>query len=302
MTSKGRINSNSRASARSPIPGNPKGKKSANKECDNIQNCSICSSEVDDRSIQCDTCSQWTHQKCTSLTTSEFDLLQLGNQHIVFNCTPCLQETTKNNNRIQKLEREVGEHSKLLNTMNDMIHLLRDQNRTLQQQNEMILKLVDSDKTRDQRIKAQIEEILDDHKEREEIQNNILIFNVPEADSDDEDKEDNQKIEEILNIIEPNINTVTIKEKMSRMGKRRADATRPRPIKVTLQNQQQKSKILRASRKLKDSPKYKDVNLSQEKTRKEREEYQKLKTELTEKNKEGNNYVIFKNQVILHTT
>ena len=183
-----------------------------------------------------------------------------------------------------------------------MIHLLRDQNRTLQQQNEMILKLVDSDKTRDQRIKAQIEEILDDHKEREEIQNNILIFNVPEADSDDEVKEDTQKMEEILNIIEPNINTVTIKEKMSRMGKRRADATRPRPIKLTLQNQQQKSKILRASRKLKDSTKYKDVNLSQEKTRKEREEYQKLKTELTEKNKEGNNYVIFKNQVILRTT
>ena len=52
----------------------------------------------------------------------------------------------------------------------------------------MILKLVDSDKTRDQRIKAQIVEILDDHKEREEIQNNILIFNVPEADPDDEDK------------------------------------------------------------------------------------------------------------------
>ena len=121
------------------------------------------------------------------------------------------------------------------------------------------------------------------NKEREEIQNNILIFNVPEADSDDEDKEDNQKIKEILNIIEPNIDTVTIKEKMSRLGKRRTDATRPRPIKLTLQNQQQKSKILRASRKLKDSTKYKDVNISQEKTRKERKEYQKLKTELTEK-------------------
>lgn len=299
------------SSSGSPKPTNQRGSRSNKNtitedqaktfsEC--TQNCNICKNEVDDRSIQCDTCSKWTHQKCTTLTTSEFDLLQLGNQHIVFNCTPCLQENTKNNNRLQKLEKEVNEHSKLLNTMNDMILLLRDQNRTLQQQNEMILKLVESDKTREQRIKTQIEEVLDEQKEKEEIQNNIMIFNVPEADPNDEVNEDTKKLKEILTIVEPNISIDDVKEKMTRLGKRKTDAARPRPIKLTLKNQQQRNKILKASRKLKENNIYNNVNISHEKTRKEKEEYQKLKVELTEKNKGGNNYVIFKNEVVLRTS
>ena len=305
-----RKNQNGRgSSSSSPIP-RPKKNNISNKRGnqqiiintndEEIQNCSICQTEVDELSIQCDTCSFWTHQKCTSLTKSEFELLQMGNQHIVFHCTPCLQENTKNSNRIQKLEKEVGEHTKIINSMNDMMLLLRDQNKTLQQQNEMILQLVNSEKTKEQRLKAQIEEALDDYKEREEIQNNVLIFNVPEADAEDEE-EDMKKLKDIMTIIEPTFNMECIKDKVSRLGKKKTDAKQARPIKITLPGHQ-KTKILRASKKLKESSKYNRVSMSHERTRKEREEYKKLKAILEEKNKDGNDYVIFDNEVVLRTT
>ena len=49
--------------------------------------------------------------------------------------------------------------------MNEVIHLLRSEP-NLQQQNETILQLVKYDKTSEQRVKAQIEQVLDEHKEK----------------------------------------------------------------------------------------------------------------------------------------
>ena len=159
-----RKNSQSKADAAKTVGLNKTDtKKNLTKETE-IIDCNICNNEVDELSIQCDTCSQWSHQKCTTLSRSEFEVLQQGNHHIVFNCGSCLQENSKNKSRLERLEKEVGEHSKMIKTMNEVIMLLRDQNQTLHQQNDMIVKLVNSDKTLEHRIKAQIEEALDDQK------------------------------------------------------------------------------------------------------------------------------------------
>ena len=103
-----------------------------------------------------------------------------------------------------------------------------------------------------------------------------------------------------MTIIEPKFNMECLKDKISRLGRKKTDAKQARPIKITLPGHQ-KTKILRASKKLKESAKYNKVNMSQEKTRKEREEYKKLKSILDDKNKDRNDYVIFGNEVVLRS-
>ena len=244
-------------------------------------------------------------KKCTTLSKSEFEILQQGNHHIVFNCGSCLQDNSRNKQRLEKLEKEVSEHSKMIKTMNEVILLLRDQNQTLHQQNEMIVQLVNSDKTLEQRIKAQIEEALDDQKEREETQNNLIIFNVQETTiEEDEEREDLENVRQIINYIDPDYKSEKLLyEKITRLGKRKTNAKQPRPIKVTLESPHHKTKILKGTKKLKNNPDLKHISLSHEKTKKEREEYQKLKNEMEERKKEtGQDLVIYNNEVMLRST
>ena len=145
--------------------------------------------------------------------------------------------------------------------MNEVIHLLRDQNQTLQQQNEMILQLVKSDNTSEQRIKAQIEQVLDEQKEKDEIQNNLIIFNVSESNSENEE-EDIQVVKDIITSIEPSFNADCLRENVTRLGRRKPDAKLARPVKVILPSLKLKTKILRGSKKLKESLKYNKVILT----------------------------------------
>ena len=58
---------------------------------------------------------------------------------------------------------------------------------------------------------------------------------------------------------------------------------RPRPVKIVMDSFEMKMGILKNARKLKDSDKFNRIGLSYDKTKKEQEDYRKLKVKLDEK-------------------
>ena len=86
--------------------------------------------------------------------------------------------------------------------------------------------------------------------------------------------DDSEVAKSILKFVCPDMPAIT-NSNIKRMGDRRKPSSanptpRPRPIKVTLSENETRDKILRQARKLKDS-KYKTIGISADKTKKERE-------------------------------
>ena len=97
-----------------------------------------------DKAIKCSDCFDWNHQKCTDLTTQEFNLLTKGNKHIKYQCVNCLggDETSRFLNlesRIDKLESEPEAAKNDSSDIKQIVKQSQTQNETIQRQNDMIM-------------------------------------------------------------------------------------------------------------------------------------------------------------------
>ena len=128
---------------------------------------------------------------------------------------------------------------------------------------------------------------------------------MPEtANEENEEREDLENVRQVINYIDPEYNSEKlVHDRVTRLGKRKPNAKHPRPIKVHLESPQHKTKILKGIKKLKNNRDLKNISISHEKTKKERDEYQKLKNELEERKREtGQDLVIYNNEIMLRAT
>ena len=142
-------------------------------------------------------------------------------------------------------------------------------------------------------------------KEIEERRNNIIIFNVKETPAEKEEdslEADLNNIKEILTFSNPELRNTQIKDlkaaNISRMGEFKSDATRPRPIKVTLQSKKIKYQILKNSKKMKDCTSHPKIGFKMDLTKKQQLEEKNLRLQLEER-KKTEDVMIFKNKIIL---
>ena len=147
-------------------------------------------------------------------------------------------------------------------------------------------------------------EILKDDRDTEEKQKNLVFFGVPEvnAQSDNKDtkKKDHEKVTDIVCFVNKDCEPEDLKNcTVFRIGKRKEDSDRPRPIKVTFDSFEQKRKTLKNARNLKDY-KIKNIGISPDKTQKDIEEDRRLRTELRRKKEsdQENEYMIFEKKVM----
>lgn len=130
------------------------------------------------------------------------------------------------------------------------------------------------------------EDSFSDFIDRQARSKNIILFNVPECqtDANNSDISTTNLIFQSLNI---DIKPVTI----HRLGKSNGQT---RPLKVTLNTTSDVFKILGSSRKLKSNQTYKDVRISSDKTPKQREHFQNLRKELDERRSNGEPNLLIK--------
>ena len=155
-------------------------------------------------------------------------------------------------------------------------------------------------------ITTTIEEAVDDSKEKEEKKNNLILFNIPESKKEEIEAENDEDMLQIKDIMKQCNSNVPLEGTftMTRLGKSKSKSNdaRPRAIKVTFQNGDHKWKILSNSGKLRNTDTFSKVNLSIDKTEKEKQSDKKLKIELEDKKKlTGLDYTIFANEIMLRT-
>ena len=153
-------------------------------------------------------------------------------------------------------------------------------------------------------IRQHVSEEIEEMKEQEERKNNVIIFNVKETPSEREEESkaaDLNNIKEILTFSNPEladqINDLN-ETSISRMGRLNADATKPRPIKLSVKNTKTKFQILKNSQKMKDCTSHTKIGFKKDLTKKQQQEESVLRAELEERKKAGDDVVIYKRKVI----
>ena len=287
-----------------------KGKKSKNRkenkslitqlvdESDEVtQSCHRCKKGFEDGalSIQCDRCSEWFHLGCTKLSKAQFNFLgKCNNNELLWFCDPC---------KIDDKDQfhpgaAIAQQAIKLEALTQIVI-------TLQQQNSVIINKLTKEKSEDDQIQVHVKEYLNEQNELNDIKNNLILFNLPEAENNDGEipEETDLKItKEIFECVDNTVDTSKFDtSKVFRMGKRRqGNNIGPRPIKIILNSSSEKSKILSKTKKLRDSSSFGQVRISVDRTKKEREQYRQLKNRCDELRKEsGEDYVIFRGECVV---
>ena len=156
----------------------------------------------------------------------------------------------------------------------------------------------------EEKFQNSFKEILSDEREKEEKKQNLVLFGVPEENAPEDNKEtkkkDNGKVADIVCFVNKDCEPDDLRCcTVTRLGKKRENAEKPRPIKVSFDSFELKRKTLKNAKLLRDY-KIKNIGISPDKTKKELEEDRRLRTELRRQKESDQNteYMIFEKKVM----
>ena len=141
-------------------------------------------------------------------------------------------------------------------------------------------------------IKKAVTDSNRDMSEFEKRKNNVIIYKAPEENKDNAARTQTDKVlvDELLNQIGVTAKPVSV----SRLGQFDPEKVGEisRPIKIVFENSEQKSEVITNARKLKDAPeKYKNLSLSYDMSREQREESKNLAAQAKELSKNSTQYI-----------
>ena len=281
---------------------------------DDMVPCRICDRNVGrGESLQCDRCMSWVHmKKCSKLTQEEFDFLtDHPDCSVQWYCNTCKTEIVSGPDG---QDDTVARQGAKIDTLIEVVRTMQTQMSVMQNQMTVLVELVKEreskrapDLNTDTQIQTHVSEMLEDQREKEEKKNNIILFNVPEVETNEEltDREemevDVENIKDVLSVVYPNVDALGLsvsQENVIRLGRTKKDNIN-RPVKVMLKDNSSKGKIFVNSWKLRDHDTFNRVGISSDKTKKEMEKYKELKFQLQKKKEEtGEDWMIYKDTII----
>ena len=244
--------------------------------------CGICEKKVlsNQNALQCDSCDRWFHCGCEKVAVSDYKLLK-DCECAKWHCKKCdlNYKETKRENIFLKSE----------------LQRVKDENEILKQKLLALEEKIDAKQSfsKDD-IEKIVEESIQEHAEKEKRKLNVMVFNLPEAQSEDwevRQKYDNQTVS---NIIEGGLGITPVDtiQQIVRVGKRTNDSRdnrNPRPLIVKMNNMKDKWNIIKNAKKLRNGKNmgWRNVYLVPDLTQKEREKEKKLREELNKRRDRG---------------
>ena len=277
----------------------------------------------EETSIQCDFCHLWYHRPCTNISPSIWNALD-KNDNIVFSCDSCVTNKAKSRDNLEAIksliEDSQKENAKLFKNIKDELfsHVdkvvddkLKKINENNEKKQEQLSKMIEEVKATEinieQKIKTQVAMFMENKAEKDDKSNNLIIHKLPEQSISKEeqlekDKEDITKIIEITNpeLKAEFINIVNKQNNVLRLGDKKPDAVRPRPIKIVLPDQQMKFNIFKGCKNLKNTA-YKYISIQSDLSKEEQKRNFELRTELRERINKGESVCIYKGKIIPKT-
>ena len=259
--------------------------------------CKICETVIDDgKSIRCDKCVCWVHQDCSNLTKTDFAFLDKASSPscIKWFCPKCESEDTNN----------VDQNADKFDRLANLLVSVTMQNTEILSQMRNDRKMTEQkERTFEKSIKLNVSEVLDDRRQKDDRKNCAIMFNIPEnTDNDEGKKADIANVKNVIEFVCPDIKTDNLSTKtVTRLGTRTVASTdnlspRPRPIKITFNEPKSRDSLLKNARKLKDSA-FRNVGISADKTKKEREEELQTRKDFTVRKLQGEDIVLYRGQI-----
>ena len=142
-------------------------------------------------------------------------------------------------------------------------------------------------------------------QERERRKNNLVVFNMPEADSEDREERKLYDVESIAELLRE-LNIQSEVSRPVRLGPKTADQRYPRPLRVTVEKEEIKWSVLKNAKNLTRSGKeqLRTVYVKRDMTPKERDQEACLRKELQEKRRleeesgGQNQWIIWKGKIV----
>ena len=270
--------------------------------------CGTCNNPVEDdpkddcdRSIECYSCRNWFHQRCTTLTKQAFKFLEEGDNSIQWICPKCQSKSADETKKLHHIEGRIEYLVSLMSNLEETIMTKVDLKIKQQIENSFSEK----NKEIEEKVVKQIEMKMEEKEEKEKRSNNIVIWNLPESTEEDtklKKKEDLSNAAKLLSQI-VDIEEGDLTESL-RIG--RKTENKPRLLKLTVASQEQKKQIIANARKInKPNTVPKDrIYINPDMTPAERDQEKKmrdnLKAELKERQEKGEIDLAIRGNRIVH--
>ena len=209
-----------------------------------------------------------------------------------------LNETDKKNEeRFSKIENELKnkQHNKSEEEKNDP---------SQQELQTIIHKIRDTEIDMESKIKDEVKMYLDQQHDKDKRKNNLIIHRLEETQADKKeqlqrDKTDVLKIFATTNpeLISEIQESILEGNKITRLGSKKPGATKPRPIRVVLNDEEMKWDILKGCKNLKDSI-FSNISVQTDLSIEEQKANYKLRQELKKRKDEGEKVCIYRGEII----
>ena len=242
--------------------------------------CGKCLSGVKEgtKALKCDLCLKWYHLKCTSVTSHKYDILQSfsgDNDGLMWYCKNCKKE-------------DVDKFALLQKAIMDLTSVVEELKKDLKTR-----------KDEESNFEEKVLHIINEEKEKDKRQDNIIVHGIQEQTSEDEDTE---QLHEILTIFDKEISPEDFSG-FIRLGKK--EDNKARPIKVTIKHEKAyevKKKLFKYKTNQLFTSQHPRVKFVSDRTKKEREDYKVLVDQLNERKAKGEKNLIIKDMKVIKTT
>jgi len=183
--------------------------------------------------------------------------------------------------------------------------ITQDQTKDSQQKlQSMISEIRDSESCMENKIKNEVKMYMDAQQEKDERKNNLIIHRLEETQEKKEDQAERDKTD-VLKIIAtttPELvaelqTTLLEGNNIKRLGFKKKDATKPRPIRIILPDIETKLEILQGCSNLKDSV-FSHISIQRDLTIEEQKKNYLLREEVRKRNKDGEKVCLYRGEII----
>lgn len=230
-------------------------------------NCSGCDTIIDGELVQCNLCRKTFHVKkeCSNITATIAKSVLLSD-NVSYLCNQCKSVSFCDLfDRFSAIEKELAS--------------LREQlkSKTTLDIGEVVFKAID------------------EYAMRSEKKNNVIIFGLPEPPADSSVEDGDGPLEDVLCAVDVSNDCV---ESISRIGFKRKDSGKNRPLKLRFRNNEDKQKCLRNARKLNEHRMFQKVFIRPDLTHAQLEHRKLLHEELKIRQNAGEKVMIRNGRII----
>ena len=240
-------------------------------------------------------CQSWIHRKCSGLTSQAFEkICESDDKYMCPYCLLSMQncELKELRNIVkslsEKLDQLTGSPPPANASKKDTVQTVS----TPESNTDIVMNDTSND------IAATVTSLINEEREKEKRKLNVIVHNLPECDDPDPSNRKSHDISKTSSIVDKYLSVPTTITQAIRIGKKRE---KPRLLKITFNSSQEKAAVLCSWTKLRKSDVPEDVRriyITPDFTPKEQELNKTLRSQLAEKNKNGNQYRIKNGKIV----